>query len=156
MKVLITNEKSFSSFFSLFIVSGIDAFSKVGSENLSKVLTDPTDIIGKIDNTLITCLAIIFILISSLSTNLIANFIPSQYTLINFVPSRLSLKSSSFLIAFFGFLVGIFWLIYLSQIGILSFIDTFGAFLGPLFGLMISDFYLIQKQSLANKDGNTV
>ena len=140
------------SFFSLFIVSGIDAFSKVGSENLSKVLTDPTEIIGKIDNILITCLAIIFILISSLSTNLIANFIPSQYTLINFVPSRLSLKSSSFLIAFFGFLVGIFWLTYLSQIGILSFIDTFGAFLGPLFGLMISDFYLIQKQSLANKD----
>ena len=45
-----------------------------------------------------------------------------------------------------------FWLVYLSQIGILSFIDTFGAFFGPLFGLMISDYYFIKKSVLNNKD----
>ena len=50
-----------------------------------------------------------------------------------------------------SFLVGSFWLVYLSQIGILSFIDTFGAFFGPLFGLMISDYYFIKK-GLNNKD----
>ena len=41
---------------------------------------------------------------------------------------------------------------YLSQIGILSIIDTFGAFFGPLFGVMISDYYFIKKDNLANKD----
>ena len=45
-----------------------------------------------------------------------------------------------------------FWLTYLSQIGILFFIDTFGAFFGPLFGIMVSDFYFIKKGSLINKD----
>ena len=44
------------------------------------------------------------------------------------------------------------WLTYLSQIGILSFIDTFGAFFGPLFGIMVSDFYFIKKGTLINKD----
>ena len=34
----------------------------------------------------------------------------------------------------------------------MSFIDTFGAFFGPLFGIMISDFYFIQKGNLNNKD----
>ena len=34
----------------------------------------------------------------------------------------------------------------------MSFIDTFGAFFGPLFGIMVSDFYLIQKGDLNNKD----
>jgi NCS1 family nucleobase:cation symporter-1 len=48
--------------------------------------------------------------------------------------------------------VGVFWLTYLSQIGILSFIDTFGAFFGPLFGVMIFDFYFIKKGNLINKD----
>tara|TARA_X000001036_G_C20543524_1_gene751361 strand:- start:588 stop:932 length:345 start_codon:yes stop_codon:yes gene_type:complete len=48
--------------------------------------------------------------------------------------------------------VGIFWLTYLSQIGILSFVDTIGAFFGPLFGIMISDFYFIKKGNLVNKD----
>ena len=35
---------------------------------------------------------------------------------------------------------------------ILSFIDTFGAFFGPLFGVIIVDYYLIKKSSLSNKD----
>jgi len=140
------------SIFTLFIVTGADAFLKQDPENLNRILTNPTDIIGKLDNLLITNLVLIFIIIASSSTNLIANFIPSQYSLINFVPSSLSLKSSSIIIALIGFLVGIFWLTYFSQIGILSFIDTFSAFFGPLFGVMISDFYLIRKGNLVNKD----
>ena len=50
------------------------------------------------------------------------------------------------------FFLSIFWLTFLSQIGILSLIDTFGAFFGPLFGIMISDFYFIKKGDLVNKD----
>ena len=140
------------SFFTLFIVAGVDGILKQDTENLNRILTNPTDIIGKLDNLLITNLVLIFIIIASASTNLITNFIPSQYTLINFIPSSLSLKSSSFIIAILGFVVGIFWLTYLSQIGILSFVDTFSAFFGPLFGIIISDFYLIQKGNLNNKD----
>jgi len=140
------------SFFALFIVVGVDGFLKQNSDNLSRILTNPTDIIGSLNNLLITNLVLILIVIASASTNLIANFIPSQYSLINLIPSSLSLKSSSFIISIFGLIVGIFWLTYLSQIGILSFIDTFGAFFGPLSGLMISDFYLIKKGNLINKD----
>ena len=91
---------------------------------------------------------------ASLSTNLIANFIPSQYTLINFIPSSLSIKSASLIISILGFFVGIFWLTYLSQIGILSFIDTFGAFFGPLFGVMIFDFYFIKEGKLIGETRN--
>ena len=148
---LILNLIIFSGF-ALFIVSGVDAFLKQDPENLSRILTNPMDIIGKLDDLLITVLALCFILVASASTNLIANFIPSQYTLINFAPSFFSLKSASYVIAFFGFFIGIFWLTYFSQIGILSFIDTFGAFFGPLFGVMISDYYFIKKGKLNNKD----
>ena len=140
------------SFFTLFIVTGADAFLKQDPDNLNRILTNPSDIIGKLDNLLITNLVLIFIIIASASTNLIANFIPSQYSLINFSPSSLTLKSSSFIIVLMGFLVGIFWLTYLSQIGILSFIDTFSALFGPIFGIMISDFYLIRNKNLINKD----
>ena len=140
------------SFFTLFIVTGADAFLKQDPENLNRILTNPSDIIGKLDNLLIINLVLIFIIIASVSTNLIANFIPSQYSLINFSPSSLTLKSSSLIIVFIGFLVGISWLTYLSQIGILSFIDTFSALFGPMFGIMISDFYLIRDKILINKD----
>ena len=140
------------SFFALFTVIGADAFLKQNPENLEKIFTNPTDIIGKMNDLLLTVLVLIFILIASASTNLIANFIPSQYTLINFSPNSLSLKSSSYIIAIISFLIGIFWLTYLSQIGILAFVDTAAAFFGPLFGVMIYDYYLIKRGNLINKD----
>ena len=140
------------SFSALFIVSGMDAFLKEDPENLNRILTNPTDILGKLDNLFIIVLALMFIIIASASTNLIVNFIPSQYTLINFLPFSLSVKSAGFIITIIGFMIGIFWLTFLSQVGALSFIDTFGAFFGPLFGIMISDFYYIQKGKLNNKD----
>ena len=125
------------SFFSLFIVAGTDAFLNLNTENLDKIYTNPTDIIGKLDSILITILVLIFIIIASASTNLIANFIPSQYTLINLAPASFSLKSASYVIAIFGFLIGIFWLTYLSKIGIiplkLLIILTIGSFLGGFF-----------------------
>ena len=142
----------FFSFFALFIVSGVDVFFKQNPENLATIYTNPTDIIGKIDNLVIISIVLILIIIASSSTNLIANFIPSQYTLINFLPSSLSLKNSSLIIATLGFLIGIFWLAFLSQIGILSFIDTLSAFFGPLFGVMISDYYFTKSSNINSKD----
>ena len=56
------------------------------------------------------------------------------------------------MIAFIGFLVGIFWLTILSQIGILSFVDTLGSFFGPIFGVIVVDYFFIKKQYIDNKD----
>jgi len=140
------------SFFALFIVTGSDVFIKNGNENFEKILTHPTDIIGTLDNLLVTILVLIFIIIASASTNLIVNFIPSQYTLINFMPSSLSVKNSTIIISTLALVVGIFWLSYLSQIGIISFLDTFGSFFGPIFGIMIIDLYSIRKNKINNKD----
>ncbi len=140
------------SFFALFIVVGTDAFLKQNTESLSRILTNPTDIIGSLNNILVTSFVLILIIIASASTNLIANFIPSQYVMVNLAPSTLSIKKTSIIISVFGFLISIFWLTYISQIGILSFVDTFGAFFGPIFGLMVADFYFIKKGDLLNKD----
>ena len=38
------------------------------------------------------------------------------------------------------------------KIGILSIVDTFGAFFGPIFGIIIADYYLIKKKEIVNKD----
>ena len=121
------------------------------STQAERFLTNPTDIIGKIDNTYLTVISLFFIIVASLSTNLIANYIPSQNTLLNFVPKNLNLKSSGLLILLLGLLISVFWLPILSQIGILSFIDTIGSFFGPLFGLIVCDYYLIKKKKLLIK-----
>ena len=119
---------------------------------MERILTNPTDIIGKFDNILITVLVLFFIVFASASTNLIANYVPIQNSLLNFFPNKFSLKISGFTIAIIGFAIGIFWLPLLSQIGILSFVDTFAAFFGPFFGIIVIDYYVIKDGKLNNKD----
>ena len=140
------------SFFAVFIVVGSDTFLNQKFEDLDRIFTNPTDIIGKFDDIQITIIALFFIIVASASTNLVANFIPSQYSLINFSPKNLTLKSASYTISVIGFFIGIFWLTVLSQIGILSFVDTLGSFFGPIFGLMVADYYLIKDKNISNKD----
>jgi len=140
------------SFFAVFIVVGADVILNKNLENMERILTNPTDIIGKFDDIKITVIVLFFILFASASTNLIANYVPAQNSLLNFLPNKLNLKSSAAIIAFLGFIIGIFWLPLLSQIGVLSFVDTFGCFFGPFFGIMVIDYYLIKKSNLINKD----
>ena len=40
----------------------------------------------------------------------------------------------------------------LSQIGILSIVDTIGSFFGPIFGIILTDYYLINKSKINSKD----
>ena len=140
------------SFFAVFITVGSDIFLNQKFQDLNQIFTNPADIIGKFENLQITIIVLLFIIVATASTNLVANFIPSQYSLINFLPNKLTIKSASYIISIISFLIGIFWLTVLSQIGILSFVDTFGSFFGPIFGVMITDYYLINKENLSNKD----
>ena len=139
------------SLFSVFIVVGSDVFLNQKFEDINRIFTNPTDIIGKFDNLKVTTIVLIFIIVASASTNLVANFIPTQYSLINFAPSNLSLKKVSYVIAASGFFVGILWPTLLSQIGILSFIDTFGSFFGPIFGVMIVNYFILNSSNLEIK-----
>ena len=140
------------SLLSVLITLGADTILNSNLAEAGKLLTNPTDIIGKFNNTYLTIVALFFILVASMSTNLIANYIPSQNTLLNFLPNKLTLKSSGFIIFFISLFIAVFWLPLLSQIGILSFVDTIGAFFGPIFGLMICDYYLVKKRIIVNKD----
>jgi NCS1 family nucleobase:cation symporter-1 len=140
------------SFFAVFIVIGSDIFLNKNMENMERILTNPTDIIGKIGNIQITVIVLFFIILASASTNLIANYIPAQNVLLNFLPTKLNIKSTAIVISIVGFVIGIFWLPLLSQIGILAFVDTLGAFFGPLFGVMVIDYYFIKKTNLSNQD----
>ena len=140
------------SILAILISLGADILINKDLIEAERFLTNPTDIIGKINNTYLTVTCLIFIFIASLSSNLIANYIPSQNALINFFPKQLSLKSSGVVIMIFGVIIGSLWLSLISQLGILSFVDTFGSFFGPIFGLMICDYYVIKSKKIINKD----
>ena len=139
------------SFFALLITLGSDIILTKKGITVHQLLTNPLDIIDIINNNFLTAISLIFIIVSSTSSNLISNYIPSQNTLINFLPNSLTLKKCGLLIIVLGLLVSIFWLSILSQNGILLTVDTFIAFYGPIFGIIIADYYLVKKQKINHK-----
>ena len=140
------------SLLSVLVVMGCDIILKNNLVEMDRILTNPTDIIGKFNNTFLTIIVIFFILFASASTNLIANYIPTQNSLLNFLPKSLNIKSAAIIIALFGLAIGASWTPVLSQVGILSIVDTIGSFFGPIFGIVVTDYYLINKSKINNKD----
>ena len=140
------------SFLTIFLVLGSSVVFEKNLIPVDRILTNPTDIIGKFDDTYLTFIALLFILVALVSTNLIANYIPSQNSIINFFPNKSSLRSSGLIIIFLGLIFAVFWDPILSKIGILSFVDTIGSFFGPIAGIMIVDYYVIKNKKVINKD----
>ena len=140
------------SFLTIFLVLGSSVVFEKNLISVERILTSPNDIIGKFDNTYLTFVALLFILVASISSNLIANYIPSKNSIINFFPNKTSLRSSGLIIVFFGLLFAVFWDPILSKIGILSFVDTIGSFFGPIAGIMLVDYYVIKDKKIINKD----
>tara|TARA_B100000579_G_C22828336_1_gene854513 strand:- start:1533 stop:2480 length:948 start_codon:yes stop_codon:yes gene_type:complete len=140
------------SFLSVLIVLGSEIILTKNAIQIDRMLTNPNDIIAKFDNTYLTFVALCFIIVSSFSSNLIANYIPSQNTLINFLPNSLNLKKSGLIILFTGLLVAIFWLSIFSHRNVLIIFDTLGAIFGPIFGIIVADYYLIKKQKINHKE----
>tara|TARA_B100001250_G_scaffold413264_1_gene446838 strand:- start:2462 stop:3919 length:1458 start_codon:yes stop_codon:yes gene_type:complete len=137
---------------SVLIVLGSDIILTKNAISLERLFTNPSDIIGKFDNNFLTVVSLFFIIIASLSTNLIANYIPSQNSLINFLPNLLNIKKTGILIFIVGFLIAMFWLsIFSKNIVMISF-DTLAAFFGPIFGVVISDYYLVKKEKINHKE----
>ena len=136
----------------LLICLGSDIILAQNSITVERLLTNPNDIIGKINNNYLTIISLMLILISSISSNLIANYIPSQNTLINFLPNSLNIKSSGAVIILLALFVSFFWLSIFSQGLSLSVFDTLASFLGPIFGVIIADFYFVQNKKINHKE----
>ena len=140
------------SFFSVLITLGSDIILSSKGLNASSLLTNPNDIVGKFNNNFLTLFCLIFIIVSSLSTNLIANYVPSQNTLINFFPNSLTLKKTGIVIAIVGLIISTFWLSIFSKGNVLIFVEAVATTFGPIFGVLVADYYLFKKQQINHKE----
>ena len=79
---------------------------------------------------------------------MVANFIPPAYDLANLMPSKINFKTGGLITAGFGFVIGGMWVAVITQMGLFPFVNTLGAILAPVFGIMITDYYIIKKERL--------
>lgn len=132
---------AFFSFIALFITAGTVVL-------YGERLTDPTQIIARVDSLTLTLIAAVTFFAATVGINLVANFIPAAYDICNLSPSKISAKTGGLITAAIAFVIGALWVSVISQIGIAKFVDTLGAILAPLYGILIADFYIVQKRKL--------
>lgn len=140
---------TFFTFLALFITAGSYIVLQGGE---GSPLTNPADIVGLVGNVFLTILAALTFVIATVGINLVANFIPPAYDLSNLAPQRISFKAGGYLTAVFGFIIGALWVSVISQMGLPVFVDTLGAILAPLYGVLVADYYIIRRRSLTVSD----
>ena len=131
----------FFSFITLMITGGTIAI-------FGEYIASPTDMVAKVDNLLLTIIAAFAFFAATVGINMVANFVPPAYDLANLIPSKINFKIGGLITAVFGFIIGGLWVSTITKMGLFPFVNTLGAILAPVFGIMITDYYIIKKQKI--------
>ena len=129
------------SFITLMITGGTIAI-------FGEYVSSPTEMVAKVDNLGLTIIAAFAFFAATVGINMVANFIPPAYDLANLMPSKINFKTGGLITAGFGFIIGGMWVAVITQMGLFPFVNTLGAILAPVFGIMIVDYYIIKKEKL--------
>ncbi|MFH7045212.1 NCS1 family nucleobase:cation symporter-1 [Acinetobacter johnsonii] len=116
-----------------------------------KLITDPVEMVGKLDNTFVVILGSLTLMIATVGINIVANFVSPAFDFSNVSPSKISWRMGG-MIAAIGSIFITPWNLFNNPEVIHYTIDILGAFIGPLFGILIADYYFVKKQNIAVDD----
>ncbi|MCT7374087.1 NCS1 family nucleobase:cation symporter-1 [Chelativorans salis] len=133
------------SFIALFVTAGTVVL-------FGEKLVNPADIVDRVDNVLLTLVAALTFFAATVGINLVANFIPPAYDIANLNPEKISAKMGGVITAVVAFFIGALWVPLISNIGITGFVDTLGAFLAPLYGILVADYYIVRRKKVSVDD----
>lgn len=124
---------------------------------VGETISDPINLIGKIDNPLMVIIAMILIIIATLSTNSAANIVSPTNDFQNVAPKLINEKRGVLLTGLIGVLMmswellkKMHWLESDVSVEALysNWLLGYSSLLGPIAGIMIVDYFIINKQSL--------
>ncbi|SEG65622.1 NCS1 family nucleobase:cation symporter-1 [Marinobacterium lutimaris] len=111
-------------------------------------IVNPTEIVEKADSTILSIIAAITFFAATVGINLVANFIPAVNGIANMAPAKLDFKRAGWITSLFALVIGGLWVSFISEVGISGFVNTLGATLAPLYGIMVVDYYWVKQQRL--------
>lgn len=109
---------------------------------------DPIKVFSSaVDNKFLLVVTLLFIAFAQVTTNVLNNVVPPAYALMDIF--KLSFKKSAVLVGLLAFATFPWELVKdESAAGLGLFIRTYSAFLGPIFAILVVDYYVLRKQTL--------
>lgn len=133
--------------FSLLVVLTASATVPVFGE----LITDPVHTIERIDTYTAVLLGGLTFVIATVGINIVANFISPAFDFSNVAPQKISWRMGG-MIAAGGSVLLTPWNWYANDEAIFWTLGILGALIGPLFGILIADYYLVRKQKVVVDD----
>ncbi len=115
------------------------------------MITDPVETVSRIDSTFAVVLGAFTFMTATIGINIVANFVSPAFDFSNVAPKTISWRMGG-MIAAVGSIFITPWNLYNNPAVIHYTLDVLGAFIGPLFGILIADFYGVKKQRVIVDD----
>ncbi|WP_405497571.1 NCS1 family nucleobase:cation symporter-1 [Nocardia sp. NBC_00511] len=112
-----------------------------------ELITDPVETVARIDSTFAIVLGALTFAIATVGINIVANFISPAFDFSHVSPQRISWRMGG-MIAAVGSVLITPWNLYNNPDVIHYTLEVLGAFIGPLFGVLIADYYLVRKREI--------
>ena len=105
------------------------------------------NIVEKWDSLPAMLLAITVLLMTTISTNATGNIVPAAYQLSALFPKRVNYEKGVLIAAIISFII-MPWKLMENSESIFFFLNMIGAVLGPIIGVMLAQFFVIQKKQI--------
>ncbi|MCV2218177.1 NCS1 family nucleobase:cation symporter-1 [Thauera sp. Sel9] len=139
--------------FNMMLFSGLALLITAGAAVVyGERIINPTEIVARADSALFSVIAAITFFCATVSINLVANFIPAINGIANLAPSLINSYRAGWITSLLALVIGGFWVGFISTVGIAGFVNTLGATLAPLYGIMVVDYYLVRRQRIVLAD----
>jgi len=113
---------------------------------------DPVQLLSRFHSPLAVVIALIAILLATLNVNIGANVVSPANDFSNLRPRRISFKTGGVITCFMGLVMMPWKLLADYRTFILGWLGGYAAFLGPIAGIMICDYFLIRRRVLLVPD----
>jgi NCS1 family nucleobase:cation symporter-1 len=112
-----------------------------------EMLHDPIATVSRIDNDMAVLLGAFAFVTATIGINIVANFVSPAFDFANVAPSKISWRAGGMIAAVASIFITP-WNLFNNPLMIHYTLDILAAFIGPLFGILLVDFYLIKKQKI--------
>lgn len=127
------------------LFSAVIVITTAGSISVfGEAITDPVELVAEIPSTLAIAIGALTFAIATVGINIVANFVGPSYDFANVFPKYIDFKRGGLITAILAILV-MPWHVYDSPVAINYFLGGLGALLGPIFGVIVTDYYLIKR-----------
>lgn len=116
-----------------------------------KLITDPVEMVSRIDNPTAVVLGTLTFVIATIGINIVANFVSPAFDFSNVAPKLISWRMGGMIAAVASIFITP-WNLFNRPEVIHDTLDILGSFIGPLYGVLIVDYYLVKREKITLDD----